>query len=333
MKRSILVILLITVLSPITTLGQYSKFTIKASLDSAYLIMGRQTDVTLEVIGPVDSTASVTSIDSMWNKIELVSLGEAEVSDIGNGQKLLKQNVTIQAFEPGLYSVPAFMFIQGKDTVISSRPALKILPVEADSLNSFESVVAVNDDELPLIDLSNMSWFWWVLLVIVIVAGVIFIIWKYYRKGTIQLPIKTAPKPIPPYELAISQLNKLKEEHLWERGAEKLYYTKLTDILRTYLQGRFGINAMEMTSSQILSALKADAILPELYSRIHSALTVADFVKFAKLKPTREDNEGSYNTVVKFVEDTKPVVIETESSLDSKETQLQDTNPNISEQK
>lgn len=333
MKRNILVILLILVLSPIAILAQSSKFSIKASLDSAYLIMGRQTDLTLEVTGPIDSTATVTSIDSMWNKIELVSLGEAKVSDIGNGQRKLKQNITIQAFEPGLYSVPSFLFIQGADTVMSSRPALKVLPVEADSLNSFENVVAVNDDELPLIDLSNMTWFWWILLVIFIIAAAIFIIWKYYRKGTIQLPLKSAPKPIPPYELAISQLNKLKEEHLWERGAEKLYYTKLTDILRTYLQGRFGINAMEMTSSQILSAIKSDGILPELYTRIHSALSVADFVKFAKLKPTREDNEGSYNTIVKFVEDSKPVVTDTKSTTDNSTTQSQDTNPNTPEKK
>ncbi|MDE7412142.1 MAG: hypothetical protein K2M94_08915 [Paramuribaculum sp.] len=316
MKHNILILSILTIVCPVLLYGQSSRFTIKAYLDSAHLIMGRQTDIKIEVLGPVDSTSSVTSIDSMWKKIELVSLGDVKITDMGNGQSQLTQNVTVQAFEPGLYSVPAFMFIQGGDTVISSRPALKVLPVEADSLNGFENVVSVNDDNIPLIDLSAMSWIWWTILVIILLAVIGIIIYKYYKKGNIQLPLKSVAKPVPPYELAMIQLNQLKEEHLWERGADKLYHTKLTDILRTYLQGRFGLNAMEMTSSQILNALRTDGILPELYSRMNSVLSVADFVKFAKLKPTREENESSFNTVVKFVEDTKPVEV-SETTSDS----------------
>lgn len=114
-------------------------------------------------------------------------------------------------------------------------------------------------------------------------------------------------KRLPPDQIAFNRLNALKDAQLWEKGQEKEYYTRLIDILRDYLQERFGINAMEMTSSQILKALSSneETRLPHKY--MQKVVEIADYVKFAKVRPMPDDNVRSFQNAMQFVEETRPV--------------------------
>ncbi len=107
--------------------------------------------------------------------------------------------------------------------------------------------------------------------------------------------------------MAIKRLELLKSRHLAESGHVKEYYTELTDILRQYLQGRFGVYAREMTSPQILAACEPIPDLATFIPRLKDLLTTADFVKFAKLDTGVDENIRSYNDVRAVVEGTKPV--------------------------
>ena len=102
-------------------------------------------------------------------------------------------------------------------------------------------------------------------------------------------------------------LNDLKQQNLCSTGQEKEYYTTLTDILRVYLQDRFAINAVEMTTTQITAALNVNPETKSHKQMIRQILEVADFVKFAKVRPMPEDNVRSFNYALQFVEDTKVI--------------------------
>ncbi len=107
--------------------------------------------------------------------------------------------------------------------------------------------------------------------------------------------------------MALGRLQRLKARKLWESGQEKEFYTILTDILRDYLDGRFGIKAMEMTSSQIMDTLAADRTLRDPRQMMRQILDMADFVKFAMVRPLPEDNVKAFDNAVAFVESTRPV--------------------------
>jgi len=124
---------------------------------------------------------------------------------------------------------------------------------------------------------------------------------RYKKEGTI---IRKKPEPTP-YEVAMRDLRELKTKNLWEQGMEKEYFTRLTDILRTYLDRRFGINAMEMTSREIINRLY-DSDVKDKRDYVRQILNVADFVKFAKVRPLPADNIAAYDNAVRFVEETKP---------------------------
>ncbi|MDE5554410.1 MAG: cell wall anchor protein, partial [Muribaculaceae bacterium] len=148
------------------------------------------------------------------------------------------------------------------------------------------------------------NWWLWVFIGIA-AAGVIACCVLLFRKkkGLISKPVKVTP----PYDLAVMRLNDLQAKKLPQSGRDKEYYTELTEILRQYLEGRFGINAMEMSSTQIIDTLRHNKETRPGSDLMKQILEIADFVKFAKVRPLPDDNIKAFNSAVKFVEDSKPL--------------------------
>lgn len=285
-------------------LGQVS---VKVELDSAYLTMGRTTPLHVEVVGNLSETGGLLLPDTLWRDVEVAAISEPLITDLGNGRKELRQEITLQAFDSGLYTLPPVLYLQDGQVTESNRPALKVMPVDVDSMVTVHDYYGAQKPARKFFDFLP-DWMTdygvWILLALVVIAAGLYIYFKWIKQG--RIPLMPAKKPVPPYELAMQRLATLRSENLCERGEEKEYYTRLTDILRNYLDTRFGINAMEMTSTQILQALNKneETRLPRKYmTRI---LEIADFVKFAKVRPLPDDNAAAFRSAMQFVEDTKP---------------------------
>ncbi|MBK7480262.1 MAG: hypothetical protein IPI69_11465 [Bacteroidales bacterium] len=96
----------------------------------------------------------------------------------------------------------------------------------------------------------------------------------------------------PAHVIAFRELELLRDEQLWQKGETKRYYTRLTEIIRQYLENRYGVNSLELTTSETLEALlKTGFKKNELYKRLRSVLNQADLVKFAKYKPDPVEND------------------------------------------
>ena len=148
------------------------------------------------------------------------------------------------------------------------------------------------------------------LAVALLLAGVIYLLVRYLHKRGKRISdlFKPAP-PLPAHIVAIEALEKLRNEKLWQNDKHKLYYSGLSDILRTYLAGRFEVGAMEMTTDEIVDALRDVEIEQKQKMNLFSVLRDADLVKFAKATPEAEENELAYDKAYHFVEETKPVEV------------------------
>ena len=144
------------------------------------------------------------------------------------------------------------------------------------------------------------------------------IIWLIVRAVSRRQPAeKQVYKPRElPHVRAIRELEGLNNKKLWQNDKHKLYYTHLTDIVRTYLEGRYGIGAMEMTSDEIMSAIKDTGLNVKNIDDLGELLYSADLVKFAKHVPDAETNEKVWYDAFYFVEDTKEAPIEKGAALD-----------------
>lgn len=296
-----------------TVWGKNSPVNVTASCDSTVLTMGSQAMVNVEVKLPSSMASSAEFVnfpilqsnqDYMeFNGVEVV---ESDSIAAENGSDTnINFRFKIQAFDPGMVIIPPFAVVPspGADTVKSSIITLKVLPVEVDSLTQLcpmESIVAPNSkwhDYIP-------GWLAWVFGILAVLAAGI---WAYLRFGTKERRQERHQEVvIPPYDLALQRLSALRNRGLGVEGREKEYYTELVDILRQYLDGRFGINAMEMTSTQIMKALRSNADTRMTADEMKHVLETADFVKFAKVRPLPDDNARAFSRAMSFVETTKP---------------------------
>ena len=85
---------------------------------------------------------------------------------------------------------------------------------------------------------------------------------------------------------------------------QKTYYTRLTDTLRQYIRDRFGFNAMEMTSREIIERLQV-AGDSKMLSELTELFTTADLVKFAKYSTLINENDLNLVNAVNFIDGTK----------------------------
>lgn len=301
---------------------------VKMSVDSSAILMGKTASLHLTVndanateasqlILRPDSAAMEKNKEAASGLVELTP-GVEVVEGYDNptltkdeaGANILESIIKIQSFDSGDYIIPGIVYTNGRDTVQSNSIALRVFPV--DSVTAESDLMPMSGimppynrklvDYLPdwLID----NWLFIVIALVIIAGGICAYLILTKRVKIRILPQK---KQTPPYEMAVGKLEQLRKEQLCEQGMYKEYYTRLTDILREYLDRRFGINAMEMTSTQIRAALKSSR--DEIMSKelVAHVLEIADFVKFAKATPLGDDNIRAYKSALQFVEDTKPV--------------------------
>lgn len=290
-----------------------SGISVSADIDSSVVVMGDLTKLHVTVDMPASASTDARLLDFPeltagqeyipWNGVDIVAVDSN--TTINNDRRRIEFAYTIQAFDPGTLTLPPFAVLgdNGTDTAFSGVLTLKVLPVDVDSLETIHPLESVVSPARKWYDWIP-NWLVWVIgigAVLAIAISAYLLLRK--RKEEIEI-LRT--KPVPPYELAISRLSKLRSEGLDATGHEKQYYTELVDILRQYLQGRFGINAMEMTSTQIVKALRANPETRLTADQMRAVLSTADFVKFAKVRPLPDDNVKAFNRAQDFVEQTKP---------------------------
>ncbi len=280
--------------------------TFKARLDSATLLMGKTTALHLEITQDKGARGFFPGeqADTLSAMVEIADRPAADTTDLGNNRIQINRDLIIQSFDSGMWIIKPIPYVVNGDTAYCNRLTLKVLPVDVSKMKDIHDIKPVEDVPFNLLDWLPDYWWAW-LLGLLLIAGGIWAYRKYYKKGI--NPLRPGKKRLPPYEEAMINLQNLKAAQLWQQGKEKEYFTGLTDILRVYIDRRFHINAVEMTSSQIIETLKRNDETRAVNEQLEMILEVADIVKFANARPLADDNEVAYRRAVNFVEETRPI--------------------------
>ena len=280
--------------------------TFKARLDSATLLMGKTTALHLEIVQDKEMRGFFPNeqADTLNAMVEIAERPAADTTDLGNNRIQINRDLIIQSFDSGMWIIKPIPYVVNGDTAYCNQLSLKVLPVDVSQMKDVHDIKPVEAVPFNLLDWLPNYWWAWLLALLLIGAG-IWAYHKYYKKGV--NPLKPMRKRLPPYEEAMINLQNLKAAQLWQQGQEKEYFTGLTDILRVYIDRRFHINAVEMTSSQIIDTLKKNDETKAVNEQLEMILEVADIVKFANARPLADDNEVAYQRAVNFVEATRPV--------------------------
>lgn len=304
-------ILFFTLAASLVAGGQaYAQKTlIDVAIDSAAILIGEQTTLHLTVTS--DNGRSVQIVipnDTLMAGVEVLNLSKPDSTVIENNRLLIKQDILITSFDSSLYLLPPLKVIDGTDTVYSNQVALKVtpIPVNADKPEEFNDIKEIWKPPFVLADYYPIIY--GVLFALFLICVVGYIIQRIRSKKSL-IPFKKEEPKLPPYEQAIKELDEIKQQKLWQQGRNKEYYTLITDTLRKYIVDRFGVNAMEMTSGEILDILKEEEGAKTVYANLKQILQLSDYVKFAKMQPLPDENDQSMKYAYLFVDQTKRVEI------------------------
>ena len=229
-----------------------------------------------------------------------------------DGRRLkLRKSYVLAAFQEGMMQVvPQVMYADKNIVDTLSGPDTLTLMVSTFQIDSTShTIFDIKPQKTLRFKMGEITgYLMWGVIAVIIILLLLYIakrVLEHYGKSFGDL-FKPAP-PLPPHEQAFKALEQLREERLWQEGKHKEYYSTLTDILRTYIDGHFAVGAMEMTSDEIIEAMRTVELPQKSAMDLTQILREADLVKFAKAMPEAEENEAAFAAAWDFVEQTRPV--------------------------
>lgn len=287
------------------TVETRAQVTVDASIDSLQLLIGEQAKIKLQVSMNAGQKLQLPLLrDTLVTGVEVLDVSKADTQSLNDNKRwLISQEYTVTSFDSALYYLPPFeVKVDGK-LYLSKALALKVYSIPVDTLHPDRFFGPKDIRRVPITWNDVAPMVWWGLFLLVMGALAVFLAIRYRDNKPIIKIIKVAPK-LPPHQVAMKKIEEIKADKQIQREDPKLYYTELTDAIRTYIKDRFGFNAMEMTSSEIIGHL-LQVKDPQSINDLKLLFETADLVKFAKHAPLMNENDMNLVNAVDFINQTK----------------------------
>ena len=293
-----------------TTFAEEKGRVVEAKFEPQSVLIGDHFDLVVEVDVAEGCRVAFPTITPEFaeGRIELLEERAVDTLSVKKGRYHLRKSYRLTSFEPAQYHFDSLALLCGSLRGLDTLYAPNALDLEVQDMPVDTAQKTIYDIKQPLpmpLKVEEVaSYAGIVLLIAALVAGIVLLVLRVLRKKGIVESVK--PKE-PAHLVAIRSLESLSNQKLWQNGKIKEYYSRLTEILREYLEGRFGVTAMEMTTEEIVGAMKEVGITKKQMGSLSELLMESDLVKFAKHTPAVEYHEEAYHTVYYFVEESKEV--------------------------
>ena len=297
----------LSIICCLLSINIWAQVQVDVKLDSLQLYIGQQTDLTLSVTLDAGGKLQMPYIQKgqeLIPDIEVVEVGKPDTAFLNEGKRLtVSQAYTITAWDSAFYYLPPMQVMVDTTLYESKSLALKVYTVDIDTLHL--------EQFFPPHDIMKLPFLWeeWRMVVyanvlLLLMLACIGYLWYLVRHGKPIVRFIRRKRKLPPHQVAMYEIERIKSERKWAEEDSKEYYTLLTDTLRTYIRDRYGFNAMEMTSSEIIDRLVAENN-EEALKELREIFRTADLVKFAKWSTLINENDANLVAAVEYVNQTK----------------------------
>jgi hypothetical protein len=282
----------------------------KATVDSTRMLIGDQMQLRIEVSADKDAVLQPIDLSVIAADSTFEVLNESRWDTLGTtGDRLrLQKQLLFIAWDSGMHHLPALPIAykvgERTDTFFT-----RDIPIQVD-MPQVDTTLA---DIKPIIEepLKLQDFIGYIIGLLALVAVIVLVLYLRKRKKMAPLAPPVPVVQLLPHELALRQLEELAQQQIWQNGDVKGYHSALTHIVREYLEGRYGIQALEQTTDEILAQLhqrseRGGDFDLSLSQRLGDVLQTADLVKFAKAQPTAEFHEQAMAVARSFILETKP---------------------------
>ena len=292
--------------------------TVSATLtaDSTHILIGDHLNLKLTLKHPKSLNISMPVVKDSVGNMEFISASKIDTVNEPTYQ-VFSQTYIVSAFDSGQFHAGPIPVIYKNtsgnyDTLLSNYVLVDVNTLPVDTMRPFKPIkgpLAIPYTWREFLPYILLAWLIILLIVIAVFA------WKKYKKKQAELPARPKPKD-PAHIWARKELKALEDEKLWQKDQVKAYYSRLTEILRLYLEYRFEWLALESTTEEIEQSIDNYKMKEKAKDNLLQILRTADLVKFAKMLPAPDANIKSMESAYKFIDLTEPK--EDEQKMDSK---------------
>jgi hypothetical protein len=281
---------------------------VTSSFDTTKIFIGDQIKFTITIDQPSGLKLTLPLFkDTLCKNIEILSGPVIDSSSQGGRIKIIGKYL-VTSFDSGFYQIsPVFAEMKdqnGMKRFYSDYSQLEVMRVKITPPDTTAKIYdIIKPYRAPLTIGEVLPW----ILIIALLGALVWLAIRFLRKlKKSKTGIEAVIDPDPAHIIAFRELEKLRDEQLWQKGEIKYYYTRLTEILRQYLENRFRVFSLELTTSETLAALVKTGFKKDgSYNQLKTVLTGADLVKFAKYNPEPSENESHFQNSWDFVLATK----------------------------
>lgn len=283
----------------------WGQVVVATKLDTANIRIGEQ--VQLQVKATVGRSQRVifpsyTGEKEMVPGVEVVRTSSIDTTLLNVGKSMILQcRYTVTSFDSSLYNIVPYVLV-GQDTIRSRNSVgLKVATVPVDTVHYNHFNGPHGPVEMPF----NQTWRLLLLsfLLLFILAAVVVLAVRLSNKKPLTKQVIVYHLEAP-HKVAMAEMEKIKKRAVAETLSSKEYYGLLIDVLRNYIMQRFGINARELTSQEIIEKLTNSHNLTAL-NELRGLLQIADFVKYAKYESSVNEAEHGLLVAMNYVKETK----------------------------
>lgn len=304
--------LLLLLLLPSLVLQAQTGTTVNAKLDANRIMVGDQVRMFIEAQqNSKEGRLQWAVLPDTFNKLEIVEKGK--IDTIANGDIVTyKQRLLVTGFDSGVFVIPQFVFTSipnSGDPYIVQTDSFPILvqTVEVDTTKPFIGIKGIMTVKSVWTD-----YIWYIIGGLLFIGLAVFVFFYFIKNKKTAIPVVAPPPPIETLqEQALKMLAKLEQKQLWQAAQVKEYYSELTDIVRSYIEARYDVPTLELTTDEILYSAKRHGELSRHTELLGSILYLADLAKFAKAEPLPHEHTAAMEHAVQFINVTKPVITET----------------------
>lgn len=301
MKKIFLSIFLAFALVGIS-LGQ--DVSVRASIEPSQILIGEQAKFKIEISQPSAEKISWPQFaDTLATNVQIVEKLGADTTKLADDRITIVSEYLVTSYDSGYYYIPELTFETTTGKFVSNPVGLSVNTVEVneqtDDINAEKAIMSA-----PFSWVEFARWSGIGISIILLVVIIVLLLMRFVFNKKVKILPQEPEVIIPAHVVALQKLEQIKVEKLWQSGQIKQFYTQLTDVIREYLEGAYHINAMELTTDEIVALVKKNKDLDEIRNVLKEMLELSDLVKFAKFIPLENENEASVINAFMIVEKT-----------------------------
>lgn len=301
MKKIFLSIFLAFSLVNITFAGEIS---VNASLEPTEILIGEQAKFKLELMQ--DETEKVSwpqFSDTLATNVQILEKLKTDTTKLSDGRMSIISEFLVTSYDSGFYYIPEQIFETATSKAFTNPLGLTVNTVQVDAntddINAEKVIMSA-----PFSWIEFARWTGMGLAGVLVLVIIVLLLMRFVFNKKVKILPETPEVILPAHVVALQKLEQIKTEKIWQQGQIKQFYTDITDVIREYLENGYEINAMELTTDEIVALVKKNKDLDEIRVVLKEMLELSDLVKFAKFVPLENENERVVLNAFMIVEKT-----------------------------